>query len=353
MLPRTLVVVVALTAIRAPAHADEATAIGWEAPEGCPAAEELRARVVENLGRAVRDGEVDARLVVSRKGARWRVDMTVRTAAGDGERQLEAGSCQELAESAALIVALTIDPMAGSGEVEVVEIDREAGAGSDAATTDELRKEVARLGDDEEPPLADLRRDHREAPIRTPYTPVDVDARFRLLVGGDLGTLPGAAPGIGGAIEIALGPWSGDVGLQWFAERDALMPEETDPKGAHVGLTSVVARVCYSDGPGRWRAGGCLGGDLSFTRSAGFGFESTVPGDDDRNYPEQTNTGGGPQIGALGSIRLIGPLSVRADVTATVLVVRHIQTEDMSGIVIHDPNLLVWRGFVGVEATWE
>lgn len=348
MLPRALIVLV-LLALRAPAHADEG-AIRWEVPEGCPAADDFRARVVANLGREVAAGEVDARLVVAKKGARWRVVMTVKTAAGDGERELEAASCAELAEAAALILALTIDPMAGSGEsgeAGVAEVDREAAA-SDEASTEDLRKEVASLGDDEEPPLAGLRREQRDASIPTPYQPVDVDVRFRLLVGGDLGTLPEAAPGIGGAIEIALGKWSGDVGVQTFAAQDALMPEEPMPKGAHVGMTSVVARACYADGPRRWRAGGCLGGDLMFIRSVGFNLDAP--------QPESTDPAGGPQLGVMFSLRLVGPLALRADVASTFQVVRRIQTSGAPPdveVLLHDPNLLVWRGFVGVEAAWE
>lgn len=344
MLPRA-VFVLALLAFRAPAHADE-SAIRWEAPAGCPAAEVFRARVVENLGREPREGEVDARAVVAKKGARWRVDMTVKTAAGEGVRELEAASCQELAESAALILALTIDPTAGSGEVEVVELEREAAA-DETTTTEELRTEVATLGDDEDPPPADLRRDQKDVAIRTPYTPVDVDTRFRLLVGGDLGSMPGAAPGVGAAIEIALGNWSGDIGVQTFAAQDALMPEEPMPKGAHVSVTSVVARACYAGGPRWWRAGGCLGGDLMLVRSAQFGLSDPEP--------ESTDPAGGPQLGVVFALRLIGPFALRADVATTFQAVRIIQTsgEDPVEVVLHDPNLLVWRGFVGVEATWE
>jgi hypothetical protein len=266
--------------------------------------------------------------------------MTVRTAAGEGERSLEAASCQELAESAALIVALTV------GDAEAAE-----------ATTEELRREVAQLGDDEEPPRVEVDRRYENVRIATPYQPVDVDARFRVLVGGDLGTLPAAAPGIGGAVEIAFGPWSADVGVQRFAERDALLPDDPElpdemAKGAHVQLTSVVARACYSDGRGGWRAGACLGGDLLLTRADGFGFTGDS---NDRDFPERTDLSGGPQAGGLWSMRILGPVAVRADVTATFQAIRQIlvYSDGTNELVIHDPELLVWRGFVGVEATWE
>ena len=344
MLPRAPAVLVALAALRATAHAEDPP-IRWEAPEGCPGADEVAAQVVADLGRPLREGEVDARLVVTPKGARWRVDMTVTTVAGEGERSLEAASCAELAASAALILALTIDPLAGTGAVEV---EREAASDAEGATTEDLRREVEQLGDDEDPPIGVIDRGYRDVPVKTPYQPVDVDARLRVLVGGDLGTLPDAAPGVGAAIEIAFGPWSADLGVQRFAARDALMPGQDMPAGAHVGLTSVVARACYTDGPARWRTGGCLGGDLSFTRTVGFGL--------DENLPESTDPGGGPQAGVVAAVKLLGPLALRADVTATFLAVRAIQTvgePGEPGEVIHDPNLLVWRGFVGVEASWE
>lgn len=326
MLPRGAVIV-AVLALGAPAHAD----VAWEAPAGCPPADEVRAQIEAHLRRPI-DGAVEARMVVERAGRRWRVVMTTSA----GERTLEASSCRDVAESAALILAMTIaesTPPEPEPEPEI-EIDPAPEVDEVAAADDPT--------DDETPPLPDLRREYRDDPYREPSPPVDIDVRFRALVGGDLGTLPSPAAALGGAIEVAFDGWSADVGVERFTEQQAVKPG-MPMQGADVALTTITARGCYSGGPRRWRAGGCLGAELAVMHAAGFGFDSTT---DARTF------GGGPQFGAMYALRVLGPVAVRADATATYLVVRPVLV-DGDGVIIHDPNLLVWRGFVGVEATWE
>jgi hypothetical protein len=316
-------------------------AIAWQAPGGCPSADALRARVIEHLGRPLREGEVDARLEVARRGAAWRVVMTVQTEAGEGERALEAASCGELAESAALILALTIDPLAGTDPDELARAAAPPGEVADDEGT-----AASQVFDDEDPALPDRERAYLDLAPPTPAAPVEVHVRVRALVGGDLGSLPAPASAVGGAIEVAFGSWSADLGVQHFAAREArapLEPRDPEPDGARVDLTSLVARACYAAGPTRWRAGGCAGGDLGIVTATGFGFDLPAP--------PHTTLGGGPQLGALWALRVGGPVAMRADVTATVQVVRTVVV-DGEGMVLHDPNLLVWRGFVGVEASW-
>jgi hypothetical protein len=327
MLPR---VVIALLVLGGVAHADDelrADAITWEAPAECPAAEVVRARVVEHLQREVRPGEVAATLRVTRDGKRWRVDMTVTSGDGEGgERSLDAATCGELAESAALILAMTIADVAASADA----IAREADAsGAAAATT------VARADDTETPPDAEVERRYGEGRVLEPDPPRELDLRVRAAVGGDVGSLPSLSPGLGGAIEIAFGAWSMDLGVQRFATRDALMPGG-DGAGAHVGLTTFTARACVTGRDGRLRAAGCAGGELTRTRAAGFGF----------------TTGGGPQLGIVWAYRVAGPVSARLDVTATWHAVRATLVEADDHMIVHDPNPVVWRGFTGLEVRW-
>jgi hypothetical protein len=327
MLPR---VVIALLVLGGVAHADDE--IAWEAPAECPAPEVVRTRVVEHLQREVRPGEVAATLRVTRDGNRWRVDMTVRS--GDeegGERSLDAATCGELAESAALILAMTIADVAASA----ASIERETQPA--AATT------VARVDDSESPPDAEVDRRYGEGRVLEPDPPRELDLRLRAEVGGDIGSLPSLSPGLGGALEIAFGAWSLDLGAQRFATRDALMPGGGGA-GAHVGLTTFVARVCVTGRDGRLRAAGCAGGELTRTRAAGFGFTD--------DFPPSTTTGGGPQLGVVWAYRVAGPLSARLDVTATWHAVRATLVEAEEHMIVHDPNPVVWRGFTGVEVRW-
>lgn len=323
---RPALTLLAIAVAATPAAAD----VAWEAPPGCPDADAFRAAVVERLGRELRAGEVDARLVVSRRGARHAVVITT----AEGERELEAASCAELAESAAVILAMTIGEAASAGEPEVIAPPETAPAAEEPPRI--------RVVDDEVPGA----RRQIDTSVPAPRPPRPIEVRARGTIAGDLGSLPAPAPGIGAGVEVALGGWSIDAALHRWASREAAMPVTAGdpmPPSADVGLTTIVARGCYSDGPARWRAGGCLGGELGFTRAAGEGFDT-----DEVTVTESA----GVQLGASGSIRLLGPLALRADVTATWQVVRPVLVEGVERTIVHDMNALVWRGFAGVEATW-
>jgi hypothetical protein len=335
---RSLLAVLVVAVLAAPAAADDAPAIVWDAPQGCPAPDLVRERVIANLGRPLVDGEVRATLAVRKKRRRWIVTMTVQLGdAAPGTRTLEAGSCAELAESAALILALTIDPYAGEPiattaapepEPETIEIFEPAVAGE--------------ASDSEIPPVPNLTRRHVDDPDREPAPPKPVAIRARALVGGDLGSLPGAASGWGAAAEVSLGPWSIDAGVEQFAEQRTELPGSMPSVGAIVGLTAVDVRGCYAGGSQPWRAGGCIGADAAVTRSVGFGFDVPVP---------RSTVGGGLQFGAMWAVRVLGPVGIRADLTATWQMARTVLTTG-EGEVIHNPDILVWRAFAGVEAAW-
>jgi hypothetical protein len=333
--------VAALVLGAAPAWADEAQ-VTWDAPAGCPDEATVRAAVVTDLGRDLRDGEVTATMTVKGRGRHWKVTMTVALADGDpGVRTLTAASCAELADSAALILALTIDPFAGTRAPDAAD---GAGDPEDPPTIEIAEPmEAEEAVDEEEPPVvADLHRINVDTSSDEPKPPLPRVLRFRALVGTDFGSLPRPASGWGGAAEYAWGPWSIDAGVSSYAEQRAelkAMPTE----GAIIGLTALDLRWCYTSGRRPWRAGGCLGGEADITRSVGFGFTTPAPHD---------SVGGGIQVGAVWALRVVGPIGVRADVDATVQFARTVLVDDQRQI-IHDPELLVWRGFAGLEASWE
>jgi len=322
------------------AATDGAASIAWDAPQGCPSEERVRQRVVANLKRALQPGEVDAQLHVSRVGSRWRVEMTVRTAAsGDdapGVRELDAASCDELAESAALILAMTIEDVAASAEAA-------ASTPAPPPVAEPVRAAPTPAPAVAPPPPAATPRGDRNPRVYDPDRPALVDVRVRALVGGDVGSLPSLAPGVGGAVEVAIGEWSGDITYQRFAERDALMPGP-EVKGAHVGLTTVAARGCLASGEGRMRTTGCVGGEVNFTTAEGFNFGT--------NFDRSTTPGGGPQLGLAWAVRVVGPVAARVDFTATWLAVRTTLREAETMTIVHDPDTLVWRGFSGFEVRW-
>jgi hypothetical protein len=79
----------------------------WTAPAGCPDRERVLQAVSERLGERADQGEplsASGEIEVTPAG------FALQLRAQGGERLLSAGSCEELAESAAVILALLIDP---------------------------------------------------------------------------------------------------------------------------------------------------------------------------------------------------------------------------------------------------
>ncbi|MBX7114837.1 MAG: hypothetical protein K1X64_10975 [Myxococcaceae bacterium] len=85
--------------------------LDWQAPDGCPTAEQVRARITTRLRPSLQTEttlEVTAR--ATEASGQWRLDMDVKDARGTGHRTLHADSCEALADAAVLVVAITLNP---------------------------------------------------------------------------------------------------------------------------------------------------------------------------------------------------------------------------------------------------
>ncbi len=88
----------------------------WQAPAECPDGEVLRARVVDLVGpAAVEQTSLGARARVRGKPGRWTLELTLVRAGGEDRRTLGDPDCRALAEAAALVLAVAIDPRAQIG----------------------------------------------------------------------------------------------------------------------------------------------------------------------------------------------------------------------------------------------
>lgn len=88
-----------------------AYALDWSAPEGCPTAEAIEARVTALVGEP--DGGEGTMLVEGRVTATdgtYALTLRTRFAGHEDSRSMEATRCGALGESAALVVAIALDP---------------------------------------------------------------------------------------------------------------------------------------------------------------------------------------------------------------------------------------------------
>ncbi|NOU32418.1 MAG: hypothetical protein HOO96_31320, partial [Polyangiaceae bacterium] len=96
-------------------RADDALELVWTAPAECPDVEAVRASVRQ----MVRSGErpkLAARVSVHKEASSYHAEVSLER--GDGSsgnvRSLEGGTCAELTDAVALVLALTIDPTAAA-----------------------------------------------------------------------------------------------------------------------------------------------------------------------------------------------------------------------------------------------
>ncbi|WP_437760692.1 hypothetical protein [Sorangium sp. So ce1389] len=82
----------------------------WEAPDGCPAGDEVRNEIIRLLGSSEQRQPIEVDIAVAREGdARLRLALRIRQPA-PGERVLQGDDCASMSRAAALIVAMSIDP---------------------------------------------------------------------------------------------------------------------------------------------------------------------------------------------------------------------------------------------------
>src|SRR4051794_18967271 len=102
-----LAVAVAAMFVAGRASAEELR-LSWRAPAGCPSAERVRDAALKNAGKDAEPLDAEARV---EHGEQWRVTITTtRNGTPAAERQLEAASCEALADATAVILAIAMIP---------------------------------------------------------------------------------------------------------------------------------------------------------------------------------------------------------------------------------------------------
>jgi hypothetical protein len=88
----------------------------WQAPAACPDGAAVRARVVDLVGADAADqAMLTARVAVRSQAAGWAMTLVLVREGGEDRRTLADRDCSALAEAAALVIAVAIDPQAVAG----------------------------------------------------------------------------------------------------------------------------------------------------------------------------------------------------------------------------------------------
>jgi hypothetical protein len=217
--------------------------LGWRAPSECPSAEAVRAELVDLLGAEHASERVRVDIAVVHEPRGYVAAIVLEVGMHRSERELVAEHCDALADAAALVIAVTVDPahaVVGDEVVPEPVVVAEPAPPTPTptpVTTSQQSRATATSIVQKPPPLRPARR-------RTPG--------FHARVFGGLDT--GATPGPTGTLGAAVG-----LRGRWFrAELDgswAFGRERTVPGGAgasaRIARGSLAVRGCGVPGRGR------------------------------------------------------------------------------------------------------
>jgi hypothetical protein len=238
--------------------------VRWEAPSPCPSHAELSEAIAANLGRplAARDAEaLSARARARRRDdGRWELSLTIEPREGAPvERTAIAEQCSLLAETAALIVAVALDPTLAGLPPKVGPTAREP---TDIPLAVPIVRERASV------PAVPVRR--RGGPRVSARPRESVRMSIAAAAGLDVGALPRPAPGLLVRVGLLARRVRAEVGaVHWF-ERPARLPGEAI--GGDLRLTAAQLMVCPRLALRRVELPVCAGVELGAMRGEGVGL---------------------------------------------------------------------------------
>ncbi len=260
-----------------------ASAVQWQAPAGCPDRIAVEQRIDALLGRTPTEHELRAVGVVQ-AGPPWRLELETTLGGSRQHRVIEAEDCGTLAEAAALVLAVSVDPLGVSGAPAMLSEGERA----------EIVPEAPLVAPVEPSPSLES----REPPgLPTPRSPAFSRLSLRLGAGAERGAVPGGTGGV--RLGLAL---EGDRGVlvldgSYWIDRLAVLRAGPPPSGARVGLGTVAVQggvrlggprvgvplsIGLEAGGLRTRAVGLAGGqDLTLAWLAGVigaGVHATISG---------------------------------------------------------------------------
>jgi hypothetical protein len=333
------------------AQSDGPIELSWRAPVGCPTEADVRQEITRALGGPPPSSSkrrVRALAVVEGGTLRWSLRVATEVDGQRGSRSLEGSSCAALAEAAALIVALAFDADAVAA-AQAKQGPRESAA-RDPGTEGDPREPNAQGG----PIPAAVAPSSPVPAARIPASSTVVSRRstvassrqsrsFTLLTGADsgahLGALPGPAVGFGGFVGLEVWRVRIEVLATYWLEQSASV---RGGSGGDFDLFTVLSSGCFLFASGRLQLGPCLGLELGRMGARGFGVDN--PGSSAIPWVA-------PYVGALGTLRIVGPLALRVGAGAIVPVSRPRWVLVRVGEV-DQPGPVSGRGLLGLEVRW-
>lgn len=305
--------------------------LDWQAPEACPSSEAVEALVADLVENQI-DGEGTMAVtgLVTLEDDGYHLVLTTVVGEREGTRDLRSERCEELANSLALVVAVTLVPSLADAPADE-QPDEDVSAPTPAPTLERSRKPEPRPEPQPRPqsrpsPAPEPVRSRRALPTPTPFV--------RAGLGVDIGGNP--APALASRLSLGIG-WHH---LRVAVEGTHLSPQRALGSSGTAGLVqqgTVGALACGVLHADPWSFPLCGGIELGLLRADSRGVD-----------PGSTATGllANPIVRA-GAIRSWGRVGLWFDAE---LLIRGATTKVViARDEIFRPNPAWFRALVGIE----
>ncbi len=298
------------------AHAAEGD-LDWVAPAGCPDAGDVARRSRNVPGGGNPTAHVTARAHV-RQAAKGRWHVHIDGTIGDERwtRDLEAETCDALAEATALLVAIARSTGPRSAElgvgVETTASEEPSTSGVALSSKLPLRDEpveaarTSAVSAPAEAAAAESAQDRAGASKRP--SSFMHSLRVAPMLSIETASVPTPAPGMAIAIAWAPSMLRAELDAGAWMEGSATLPSNPEA-GGRFRLVAARARVCATPRWGRLSAGPCAGLEIDHVTAEGFG--GSIRGSNDATWLSASP-------GVLGALHVTPWLAVRATLDATV-----------------------------------
>jgi hypothetical protein len=323
-------------------------ALAWSAPADCPSRDTVVAEVRRLLGGKIDNPDnVSARAEITRRES-YHLHLTLSVGGSERARDVEAPTCAALGDTAALIVALAIDPNAGDDLVDsqhskpLPSLEESRGPAPLPTFSIPPPPPPESVVPPPPPPFS--------MPLTpSPPTPAKKSVPGRVQAHAGLASEQGAfgQPSVSGRAGAAFVRLPLRIELSGIFEWvGRIAAPQADGKGGSFWLVAAALAGCYERAPsgdseGASTAAGCAGLEAGSVSASGFGILAPV---------ERASPWVAPFVGAIGRWAFHPRVALRLDLSVFIPVVRADFRIDGVGLV-HRTGVLGARGGAGLELT--
>ncbi|MFO7567997.1 MAG: hypothetical protein R6X02_35475 [Enhygromyxa sp.] len=263
MLLAALLVAAAPVEVQRPHDEPPTLALSWSTAgaSACPSRAELIERIAAQgvggqLGERVPVRHREARLAVEVEvevvGDRWRASLSLSDADGHAQRSFSAESCAALADATALIVAVTLDPIAvaslhasvaAGGELAPAEPEPEP-VELEPVELEPVELEPSPSPASNDPPIDLTLPSSADEDQPSPSWPEDLQLGVSIHGGGGWGPTSAGSASLGGRLALLGARWRAELGARWALPRRL----ERDGAAGVFDAWVVEGRGCFSPG---------------------------------------------------------------------------------------------------------